>query len=53
MDLNKAKTLVKAKFEDEVAGKSEGPIAEKYRAACRDFPAVMAVAHHHMAMVLK
>lgn len=45
MNQQQALMLVRAKWMDETKGKIDGPNAENYQNACREFPAMMAVAH--------
>ena len=52
MDPTQALTLVRQKYLEEIKGISAGETAARYAEACRQFPALMSVAHQCLAREL-
>lgn len=52
MTIQEALLLVRQKCTEEQMGATAGSVEEKYRQACKEYPATMNVAHHLFAREL-
>ena len=50
MNAQEALVLVREKYLEEQKGITSGAVADKYRQACTEFPAIMRTAHYLWAM---